>query len=152
MGEVESKGIEFRASASANIDSKTSLHVEESYTWLDAKNITPGDSNYGKELQYSSPTRSLFIAEIDRSDWGSLTVLARYRGHEYSDPANTPSGKFQPVTTFDVNISSRELTFEGIGLKILLGVVDLTNEHYEDIINYPIPGRTYHFSIELNYH
>jgi outer membrane cobalamin receptor len=152
VGEVESKGIEIRADGNIRVNSKLSLHVEESYTWLDAKNITPDDPNYGNEIQYSSPSRSLFIAEITHSDYGSLSVLARYRGHEYSDPSNSISGKFQPVTTFDVTLASREFPFEGIGMKLLLGVVDLTNQHYEDIIDYPIPSRTYHFSIELNYH
>lgn len=152
IGEVETKGVEVRANANVNIDAKSSFSIEESYTWLDAKNITPGDPNYGNELQYSSPTRSLFIAEIAHADYGSLSVLVRYRGHEYSDPANTPTGRFQPVTTFDATVASREFSFEGLGLRLLLGVVDLTNQHYDDIINYPIPSRTYHFSIELNYH
>jgi vitamin B12 transporter len=152
IGEVESKGIELRANADLSIASRTSLHLEESYTWLDAKNITPGDVNYGNEIPYSSPTRSLFIAEIDRSDWGSFAMLARYRGHEYSDVANTLDGKFQPVTTFDLTLTSRECFFDGVALKLLLGVLDLTNQHYEDVINYPIPSRTYNFSIELTYH
>lgn len=151
IGEVESKGMEFKANGDMRLGQKTSIHVEESYTVLDAANITPGDPNYGNEIPYSSPTRSLFIAEIDRSDWGSLAVLARYRGHEYSDVENSSEGRFQTVTIFDVNVTSREFTFEGIGLKLLIGVADLTNQHYEDIINYPIPSRTYHFSIELNY-
>jgi vitamin B12 transporter len=152
IGEVESKGIEFRANADMNLCSRTSMHFEESYTWLSALNVTPNDPDEGNELPYSSPTRSLFIAEIDRSDWGSFAVLARYRGHEYSDVANSDQGKFQPVTTFDLTLTSREFSFEGIGLKLLLGVVDVTSEHYEDVINYPLPGRTYNFSIELNYH
>ncbi len=152
IGEVESKGIEVRANADISIASRTSLHIEESYIWLDANNITPGDVNYGNEIPYSSPTRSLFIAEIDRSDWGSFGVLARYRGHEFSDVANSSEGKFQPLTTIDLTLTSREFSFEGIGLKLLLGVSDVTNEHYEDVVNYPLPGRTYNFSIELNYH
>jgi vitamin B12 transporter len=150
--EVESKGIEFRASVKYSFDARTSIRVEESYTLDSARNITPGDPNYGNELPYSSPTRSLFIVEIDRSDYGSLSVLTRYRGHEYSDLANTPNSKFQPVTTIDVTFASREFSFEGLGLKLLLGVVDLTNQHYEDLIDYPLPSRTYNFSIELNYH
>jgi vitamin B12 transporter len=152
IGEAESKGIEFRANVSIALDERTSLHFEESYTLDSALNITPGDVNYGNEIPYSSPTRSLFIAEIQRSDWGSFAVLARYRGHEYSDVSNSMEGKFQPVTTFDLTLTSREFSFDAIGLKLLLGIVDLTDQHYEDVINYPIPSRTYHFSIELNYH
>ncbi len=152
IGEVESKGMELRASASISLASKTSLHIEESYTWLGTKNTTPDDPNVGNEIPYSSPTRSLFIAEIERSDWGSFAVLARYRGHEYSDVANTSTGIFQPVTTYDLTLTSRNFTFENIGFRIMLGVIDLTNEHYEDAINYPLPGRTYNFSIELTYH
>jgi vitamin B12 transporter len=152
IGEVESKGIELHANADMRIAAQTSIHIEESYTWLDALNITPGDPNYGNEIPYSSPTRSLFIAEIENAGWGSFAALARYRGHEYSDPVNTISGKLQPVTTFDLTFTSRLFSFEGIDLRILLNVIDLTNQHYEEVIDYPLPSRTYNFSIELNYH
>ncbi len=150
--EVESKGIEFRASVIYSFDARTSLRVEESYTLDSAKNITHGDPNYGNQLPYSSPSRSLFLAEIERSDLGSFSVLAHYRGHEFSDLANTPAREFQPVTTYDLTLTSRNFTFEGIGMKLLLGIANVTNQHYEDLIDYPLPSRTYHFSIELNYH
>jgi iron complex outermembrane receptor protein len=152
IGEVESKGLEITVDVGVRIDPRTSLKIEESYTWLSALNITPGDPNYGNQIPYSSPTRSLFTAEIERSDLGSLAVLARYRGHEYSDVANTIDGKLQPVTTFDLTLFSREFSIERIGARVLLSVVDLTNQHYEDVINYPLPSRTYNFSIELSYH
>jgi vitamin B12 transporter len=149
--DVRSEGTEFSLIADARIDRNTSLHLEESYTWLKAQNLTFGDTNYGHELPYSSPTRSLFIVEIEMRDLGTLAVVARYRGHEYTGIANTPDAIFQPVTTYDLTLASREFAFEGVGLKILLGVNDLTNEHYEDIVGYPVPSRAYNFSIQLNY-
>ena len=152
IGKVESKGIEFRANADLSLGERSSVHIEESYTWLQARNITAGDRNYGNEIPYSSPTCSLFIAEFTRSEYGSLSLLVRYRGHEFSDPANNPMTMLQPVTTYDVTVASREFTFDNFGGKLNFSIVDLTNEHYEEVINYPLPSRSYHFSIELSYH
>ena len=71
IGEVESKGIEVRANADISIASRTSLHIEESYIWLDANNITPGDELRGMKyhilLRMPAP---LFIAGIDSQRLG----------------------------------------------------------------------------------
>lgn len=152
IGDVESKGIELRAEGRIPISSEISLRIEESYTWLDAKNITSGDQNYGNEIQYSSPTRSLFIAELQQQNYGSFSIMARYRGHEFSDPAKTDAGKLQPVTVFNATLASKEFSFMSTNAKLAFSVLDVTNEHYEEVINYPLPSRTYNLSIELTYH
>ncbi|HEY3874165.1 MAG TPA: TonB-dependent receptor, partial [Candidatus Kapabacteria bacterium] len=169
IGEAESEGIEFRGEADWAVDEGTRVHFEGSYTLLNAENITPNDPNYGKEIQYSSPTRSLLIAEIERENIGSLSLLARYRGHEFALPSNDPATELPSVTTFNVTLSSKEFQFGLLGLRAMLSIQNATNVQfvdipndpltgetrrvtYEDILNYPLPDRTYHFSIELTYH
>ncbi len=152
VGVAESKGWELRASGSTTLDRHTTFGIEESYTILSAKNITPGDSNEGRELIYSSPTRSLLIGSIAHEGWGSLALAVHYRGHTFTDAANTPEGELPPVTIYDMNITTRDFSFAGIGFHLLLGVENLTDKNYQEVIDYPLPGRTYKFSIELNYH
>jgi len=151
IGQVDSKGIEVQADAELPLDARTSIHAEESYTWLAARNSTPGDENYGNEVPYSSPTRSLFIAEIERVGLGTLSLLVRYRGHEFSEPSNDPHRMLEPVTTYDVTLATREFALDHIGAKLIFSIADVTDQHYEEVLNYPLPSRTYHFSIQFNY-
>ncbi|MDP4232637.1 MAG: TonB-dependent receptor [Bacteroidota bacterium] len=152
VGVAESKGLEVAGSASYSIDSHSSVSVEERYTFLSAHNVTPGDTASGRELIYSSPRRSLLIGKVQRDDWGLLAFTATYQGHRFSDPANTSLGELPPVTTYDLVLSSREFAFGNIGFHVLLGVTNVTDVNYEEVIYYPLPGRAYKLSIELNYH
>ncbi|HWF43534.1 MAG TPA: TonB-dependent receptor [Candidatus Kapabacteria bacterium] len=151
VGEVRSYGWEFRIKGRADIGEKLHLEIEESYTIDSALNITKSDVNFSKQLQYTSPTNSLFIAQIEHDDWGSLAALIRYRGHEFSDPANTVAGKLEPVTTLDLTMKSRTISIGYIGFFVLLGIQNVTDIQYQDVLNYPLPGRSYKFSIQLNY-
>ncbi len=151
VGVAESNGWEFTASGTLTIDRQTSLDISEGYTLLAAHNLTPGDTNYGKELLYSSPGRSLFTATIRREDWGSLAVVAHYRDREFSDAANTSEGILPAVATYDVTITTRDFSFEDIGFHCFLSVQNLTDASYEEALDYPLPGRSYRFSLELNY-
>ena len=152
VGVAVSKGWELRASGSIALDQQTTVSAEESYTILSARNITTGDSNNGRELIYSSPTSSLFIARLAHEGWGSLAVAAHYRGHIFTDAANTLDGEIPPVTTYDINIVTHDFSISGIGFHLLFGIENLTDVNYEEVLEYPLPGRTYKFSIELNYH
>ena len=152
IGIAQSEGLELRASGSIPLDERSILHIEESYTFLGAHNLSPGDTNFGKELTYSSPTSSLFIAQFENNDLGSLAAMVRYRGHKYSDPANTLDGELPPVTTIDLTLATRDFRLENVGFHIMLSIQNLTDQHYVEIINYPLPDRTYKISIELNYH
>ncbi len=151
IGVAESKGWELKANASLRIDRETAVLLEEDYTILSARNFTPRDSNYGRELIYSSPTQSLFIGTIARDGCGSIAFAAHYRGQEFSDAANTVTGELPPVTAFDVTLTTRDFIFASIGFHLLLSIQNLTDVNYEDVLEYPLPGRTYKFSIELNY-
>jgi vitamin B12 transporter len=151
VGEVRSYGWEFRITGRADIGEKLHIEIQENYTLDSALNIAKADINFGKQLQYTSPTSSLFIAQIEHDDWGSLAALIRYRGHEFSDPANTDGGKLQPITTLDLTMKSRAISIGSIGFFVLLGIQNVTDVQYQDVLNYPLPGRTYRFSIQLNY-
>ena len=148
---AESKGWELSAAAMFTIDRHTTLEVEESYTLLSAHNLTPNDTDHGRELLYSSPAQSIFIASLSR-EWGILALAAHYRDREFTDAANTQAGELPAVTTYDVTATTCDFGFSNIGFHLLLSVENLGDVNYEDVLGYPLPGRSYKFSIELNYH
>jgi vitamin B12 transporter len=147
---VESRGIEFKVAAEVDLWKNWAIHVEESYTLLRARDATPGSIDSGHEVPYSSPTRSLFIATLDGDNFGTLSVLIRYRGHEYSTIGNL--AKLPPVTVTDLTFSSREFALESFGVRASLSLLNWSDVQYEEAKGYPLPGRTFKFSIELNYH
>lgn len=152
IGTVETRGVELTCSLVAELGMHTILTLEESYTILHATNQTGGDANFGKEILYSSPTRSLLIASLSKTEWGSLTLSAHYRGHEFTDAANSLDEMLQPATVFDIMVASKTLNVARIGLRCLVSIQNLFDKGLEEVLDYPLPGRTYKLSIELSYH
>ena len=151
IGMAALSGWELRAEATVPITERSAIRIEESYTILDARNRTPGDPNNGNELVYSSPTSSLLLAELTHEDWGVLTAFIRYRGHKFTDAMNSIDNELPPVTTLSFALHSRNIQFARLGFVIGLNVDNVTDQHYQEALHYPLPGRTYKFSIEFHY-
>ncbi len=149
---VVSQGIELEVGARYDFNSAWSIRFEEQYTIDNAENRTPGDTNFGKEIIYTTPTSSRFNAALDRSGWGTLDLFVRYRGHKFATPDNSLDAELLPITLYDLTASSAELRMSNaIGLRASLSIQNIGNLQYEEQIGYPMPGRSYNFSIELNY-
>ncbi len=150
VGHVDSRGLEFRASGDLGFSDNWSIHVEESYTILKAMNKTDDPTLLNKELLYTTPTASLLIATIQSEEIGSLSVLARYRGHKFIDPENYEA-PLPPVTTLDLSFATRNFRFNRLGWKALLTIDNLTDKQFQESAGYPLPGRSYKIALELNY-
>jgi vitamin B12 transporter len=152
IGALQSNGAEFSLSADIPLVAKTDLRFEAGYTLLRTLNVTAGDSSNGKEILYSSPTMSNVIATINNESIGSLAFFMHYRGHKFTDDANSAAGMLRPISIYDVTLASRTFEVEGVELKAMLSVQNMLDTNYEEVLAYPLPGRTYKFSIELSYH
>ncbi len=152
---VRTSGIEFHGALRTKVSESVQIDLEGSYTLLDARDITPSTADSGHELPYSSPTRSLFIASVEFQDLGSLSLVARYRGHEFSTLDNDIENYYyylQPATTYDLTIASREFPLGQISARCALTILNLSDLQYQEVLGYPLPGRTFTFSIQCNYH
>ena len=66
-----------------------------------------------------------------------------------NDKANN---MLQPATTYDLTVLTRDLPLGTIGIHAGLSVENITDLQYEEVQGYPLPGRTFKFTLEFNYH
>jgi vitamin B12 transporter len=151
VGVAALHGFEIRATATLNLSSKMSIDFDESYTILSAHNENVNDPYFGKELIYSTPTTSLLSASMHHLDFGTLALLAHYRGHKFTDAANTFGNELQPVTTLGVCYTSPMLSIFGLIVHGQISSDNITDQSYQEAFGYPLPGRSYKISIQLQY-
>ena len=151
IGIAESKGWEFKGTASFALTPRATIDLEENYTLLMTTNLTEGDPNHGKEIIYSTPARSVFIVSAVRPEWGTLTISVISR-HKFTDPANSREGMLSPVSIYNATVSTDNIQVAGTVLQLGIAVQNLTDEQYSEVIDYPLPGRAFKFSIQLKYH
>jgi outer membrane cobalamin receptor len=123
-----------------------------SYCYLAARNRSQGVGE-DIEVPYSSPTQSLLVLGVSDTAGSALTVIARYRGHRYTDFSNSPSTWLPPYTVMDLTASSPRIRpFERFECQFFASLRNMWNEHYNEVPNFPMPGRSIHFFTEFSIH
>ncbi len=147
LGKVETTGLELGLKSSVKISSRVDLSAMLNYAYQHAVDVTPNSNSYGHQIPYI-PLHS-----------GSATVMAAYKafnlnysfiytGSRYSQKANIASNYLQPWYTHDMSLT---YGFKWFKNPLLLGIEinNLLDQQYDVIRNFPMPGRSYRFT--LNY-
>ncbi|MGS2764843.1 TonB-dependent receptor plug domain-containing protein [Sinomicrobium sp. M5D2P9] len=147
LGKVETTGLEISAGTSGRTGFGLGYSAQFNYTWQQASDVTPGGSSYGDQIPYM-PKHSGSINLGTDYKRAELNYSFIYTGERYSQKANIPSNYLQPWYTHDLALRYRIALF---GDELLLGaeVNNLFNQYYDVIKNFPMPGRSYRFT--LNY-
>ncbi len=126
------------------------IDISESYTLLSARNTTNDPAVFNREIPFTTPTSSLFTAQLIQSATGSLAFIARYRGHRFTDIGNDPGSMLEPVTTLDATATARAIPISnGLVLEPQLALKNLTNKQYTEQPGFPLPGRSIRLSVKL---
>ena len=115
-----------------------------SLTWQrDLNRTDPESESYDKPICYS-PTFSCGITGITGWRWLTMTVSALHVGERmwsYADPEDV----LKPYNNIDVKLTGtwRRATAS-------LEINDLLDEQYEHVPRYPMPGRSFTFSLSYS--
>lgn len=147
LDRVHIRGLDLNLKTSGKIGPEISFGAGISYTWQQALDATPGSDTFGGQIPYAPEHAGSFTASADRRRIGfSYSFL--YTGSRYSQRANIPVNYVEPWYTHDVAlryaISAGKHT-----MHLAAEVNNLLNQYYDVVLNFPMPGRNYRFS--LNY-
>lgn len=118
------------------------------YTWEKALNKTEGD-NYNNLIPYSPINSGSATLNINYTSW-SLNYSYLYTGYRYNaEDIRISNSYVTPWYTHDISIT-KDFKFQKHNFRILGEVNNLLNQQYDVILNYPMPGRNYRFSLSLN--
>lgn len=150
LGQVDVTGLELNASLGTMLLPDFALSCRAGYTYQSAIDVTSSeDKNYRHQIIYIPRHSGSFTTMMDYKSWG-VNYSFIYTGIRYNAKYNDVNSRMLPWYTSDLSFRK---TFTGFGGKGLIRTsVDINNifdQHYDVVLNYPMPGRNYKLTIAL---
>lgn len=148
LDEVEIKGVEFNLHTFWMLNQITGS-LKLNYTYEQALDVTPNGTAYRNQIPYIPVNSGSATANANFKSWGANYSFI-YTGERYSQRANIPANYVEPWYTHDIAIHK---TFEArkVSYRFSAEINNLLNQYYDVVLNYPMPGRNYRFSVYANF-
>ncbi|MEJ7557828.1 MAG: TonB-dependent receptor [Pedobacter sp.] len=147
IGNVTIKGFDFNLQSSWKLNI-WKLNAGVTYTYQDALDITPlnqGAVSYERQLPYTPKHSGSFVAGASYRML-SLNYNFIYTGERYNQKANLLVNYVEPWYTHDLVIQYL-LKLPLNEMRLGMEVNNLFNQYYDVVANFPMPGRSYRFSL-----
>ena len=146
IGKAKIKGTEWSVSADYRVAEECLLRTNLNYTFQKALDYSdPSDNGdggtYKGQIAYIPEHSGSFIASLLYRDW-NLNYSFIYVGERYHASDNIRENHEQPWYTHDLSLG-KPLRLKFANLKLSLEVNNLLNQHYDVVLNYPMPGRNF---------
>ena len=141
FGKVEIWGVDATVATEVDIARKTCAVLSASLSFQDAQDKTPGSATYGSQLPYTAKV-SGGISLILNTSWLTVGYSATGQGKRYSMAQNIREYQLPAFMEHSVSISRRFDLGNSSNINLQLSVNNITDEQYEIIKYYPMPGRS----------
>jgi len=146
LDEVEIRGLDASLRSSRRLTALLSVTAGLTYTYQKAVDTTPGGFTQAQQIPYTPLHSGSFIAATEYKRY-TLNYSFIYAGERYSQKANIPANYVQPWYTHDVSFQYK-LPVLRHQMTTRLEVNNILNQHYDVILNFPMPGRSYRISLK----
>lgn len=151
LGRVNIKGVEVNTDHAFQWNSNWLTTLRLSYTYQKAMDITDSkEKNYRHQIPYIPFHSGSVIASCSYRDYG-LNYSFIYTGKRYNAKYNDANSELQPWYTSDVSLYKDFKLRRNSQLRLQLDINNLLNQHYDVVLNYPMPGRNYRFTLKFEY-
>ena len=150
LGKVDIKGLDLAISATQSLgkDFSFSAGFNHSYQWaLDVTDATNGE--YKNQIAYSPRIYGSGRLSLE-TPWANVAYAMLYSGHRYVTGQNLAENDLAGYTDHSVSVE-RALELFGLTLNVRAEVLNLLDENYEIVRNFPMPGRSYRFGIKVEF-
>lgn len=153
MGKVESKGVDASAAVFGHIGA-VKLNTNLSYSFTKAQDFTKinGEklSSYGDQIPYTPWHSGSVIAGVEYDSW-TLNYSFIYVGERYNGAVNNILRNYvEPWYTHDFSLQREFRIRSRYLLKASVEMNNALNQHYDVVLNYPMPGRNFRFIVSLS--
>lgn len=150
MGEVEIKGIDVNLSANIPLYKAFSLLLLSSYSYQDAIDVTdPEEKNYKNQIPYT-PRHSGSVSASLENPWVNVTYTLVAAGDRYALPQNIEANQIDSYIEHSLSVN-RSFALKKCTFKVQGDILNLTDKTYDIIQYYPMPGRSWRFSLSITY-
>jgi len=149
LDEVEIRGLDASSNFGFRLPANVLLDLGLSYTFQKAIDITSEGTTYLHQIPYT-PLHSGALTASARWQNLQLNYSFIYTGERYSQKANIPVNYVQPWYTHDAALAW-EYKIMKLPVRMAAEINNLFNQYYDVVLNFPMPGRNYRFSLSINF-
>ncbi len=149
MGEVKTAGVDLNLNTRIVPTAGYSCSISGNYTYQHAVDrTTPKESYYGHQIPYTPP-HSGAIAFGFETPYLNLAYTLTGSAERYYLPQNSPANRIGSYTEHGISLH-RSFTVKKTTLLVRGDLINLSDKQYEIVHSFPMPGRTYKFTINFN--
>ena len=155
LGSVEIKGIDVTGNVSLQPCEKLRINLSGNYTYQQALDVTNPDPaseegrTYKHQIAYTPRVSGSGQVGIETS-WVNLSYSFLFSGKRYTQGENITENRMESYSDHSISVG-RELTIRKINTSIHIEVLNIANNNYEIIKNFPMPGRSVRATFSIKY-
>ncbi len=149
-GIVEINGIDLSADAVFNLSQKTKINIGGTHTYQRALNKTDTESrSYGHQIPYTPRVSGSAKAGLQTA-WFSVNYTLIWSGHRYAVNQNFRENRVEGFADHSLSVA-KDFSLKTSTLSANVEVLNLTNNNYEVVRYFPMPGRAFRATISLKF-
>ncbi len=133
------RGLESAAFSRISLRPSTSLELQGSFTWQEARDVGNSATYRGKDLPNLPAREGFGSLRLLRGPWDGCWEVSARSSH-YRDRYNSPQKRTPSSTVHGVSVGR---AWAGGALRLRGEVQNLLDRRVEDIDGFPLPGRSY---------
>ncbi|MDR1724271.1 MAG: TonB-dependent receptor [Tannerella sp.] len=150
MGEVEIRGADVNATAEIPLSSVVNINIQGNYTYQHAIDLTDINAkNYRHQIPYT-PRHTGGAAIAVENPWVNVSYTLTAVGDRYALPQNIKTNRIDGYIEQGISLN-KMLKFKRISIRIRSEILNITNEQYDVIQFYPMPGRSWRLGMTIDY-
>ncbi len=150
LGEVEILGSDINLGAVFSFGRGERVQLQGNWSYQHAVDVTsPQDKNYRHQIPYT-PRHSGTLSVSYMGRWINAGYLMSASGERYALPQNTLANRIAPYAEHSVSLGKSFTTGE-CKWQLQLECQNITDVQYDVIQYYPMPGRSYRFTVKFSY-
>ncbi|MDR3326676.1 MAG: TonB-dependent receptor plug domain-containing protein [Prevotellaceae bacterium] len=150
LGIVKIFGVDFSSDIFLALYKNLNLNILVNYSYQNARDFTDKtDYFYGDLIPYSPKHSITAVANLQYKSW-RLNYCFLYTGERYSAKANLEENRIRPFQTHDVS-AGYVFELKKMKLTVNLDINNVSNQQYQVVLNYPMPGTSFKVGITAEY-
>ena len=150
LAKVEAKGLDLTLENSIRPAERHLLTVTANWSWQHSVNKSPESGNaYNKQLAYM-PRYSGCASLAYENPWLNISVTGTGASKRFATHEHSPGTRLKGYFDFSTSVW-RTFRMRSIQLEARADIQNLGNTQYELITGYPMPGRSYRLSLNINF-
>lgn len=151
VGKAKISGMDLNVETNIRFAEQISLFNRIATTWQEAIDMSdPSSASYKNRIPYTPDLSGSWLLIFKYHQWTAGYSLL-YSGKRYALGTNDKTNLLSAWSTHDFSIS-RSIRFDKIELTVKAEASNISNQQYEVVRYFPMPGRNYKITITINNH